>query len=70
MNTVQAKFNEMILSGTMHKLSGVYTLILIQSFILKLMFAFKKVVSHFALVRSNKATLKAKNVALLVCICF
>ena len=50
----------MILSGTMHKLHEVYTLILIQSFIVKLMFAFNKVVSRFALATSNKITLKVK----------
>ena len=50
----------MILSGTTHKLHGVYTLILIQSFILKLMFAFNKIVSRFALATSNKITLKVK----------
>ena len=50
----------MTLSGTMHKLHGVYTLILIQSFILKLMFAFNKIVSRFALATSNKITLKVK----------
>ena len=54
----------MILSGTMHKLHGVYTLILIQSFILKLMFAFNKIVSRFALATSNKITLKVKKMLL------
>ena len=60
----------MILSGTMHKLNGVYTLILMQPFILKLMIAFNKVVSHFAVSISNKIMLKSKqNVAVFVCIC-
>ena len=50
----------MILSGTMHKLHGVYALILIQSFIVKLLFALNKVVSRFAVATSNKITLKVK----------
>ena len=52
----------------MYKLHGVYTLILIQSFILKLIFAFNKVVSHFAVVTRNKITLKVKKCCFFLCV--
>ena len=56
----------MILSGTMHKLHRVYTLIFIQTFIPKLMFPLNKAVIYFAVVTINKITWEVKNVAFCV----